>query len=151
MKRLILIVLIFVSATVSSNEQNLTVEMKKMDKLVFESFNQCLDEKYLNKHKNYFSNDVEFYHDNGGVTWDRASMINNTKKYACGKFTRDLFEESFRVYSVKDFGAITEGVHQFCKVGSGSCDGKAKFIMVWKHADGEWKVTRVISYGHFPN
>jgi len=45
------------------------------------------------------------YHDTGGVTWDRDTMISNTKKFACGNHTRTLIAESFKVYPIKYFGA----------------------------------------------
>lgn len=114
MDKLIAISLLFVSMSAFSSEDNLVAEMKDMDSKVFDSFNRCADEQQLKLHESYFADKVEFYHDNGGVTWDRQSMINNTKNYACGKYTRSLVEESFQAYTIKDFGAITEGVHKFC-------------------------------------
>ncbi|WP_254067323.1 nuclear transport factor 2 family protein [Shewanella xiamenensis] len=151
MDKLIAISLLLASMSAFSSEDNLVAEMKDMDSKVFDSFNRCADEQQLKLHESYFADKVEFYHDNGGVTWDRQSMINNTKNYACGKYTRSLVEESFQAYPIKDFGAITEGVHKFCSQETGSCDGKAKFLMVWQHTNGQWQVTRVVSYGHLPN
>jgi len=51
-----------------------------LDAAVFDAFNKCGDPAQLQKHTGYFVPDVEFYHDNGGVTWSRDSMIANTKK-----------------------------------------------------------------------
>ena len=79
-------------------------------------------------------------------------MIANTAKYACGHYTRGLLEGSMRVYPVKDFGAISQGVHRFCQVESGRCEGEADFAIVWHlRDDGQWEITRVLSYGHRPN
>mgnify|MGYP006200481659 CR=1 FL=1 len=92
---------------------------------------------------------VEFYHDTGGVTWTREAMLDNTRQYACGRFTRELVPGSLRVYPIKDFGAIAQGRHRFCQVSSGACEGIADFTMVWRlQADGQWRITRVLSYGH---
>ena len=151
MKKLFILIFLLASANVLSNQESLVEKMKSMDFLVFDSFNKCADENQLKAHEKYFSEDVEFYHDNGGVTWNRETMINNTKKFACGKYTRVLNDETFKAYPIKDFGAITEGSHKFCNADTSICDGKAKFLMVWENSDDRWQVTRVFSYGHLPN
>lgn len=122
-----------------------------LDTAVFDSFNRCADPVQLQANADHFAPDVEFYHDTGGVTWTRDAMIANTAKYACGHYTRELVAGSLRIYPVKDFGAISQGVHRFCKVDTGTCDGEADFTMVWRQHDGHWLVTRVLSYGHRPN
>jgi hypothetical protein len=121
------------------------------DRAVFDAFNRCADPAQLQAHADLFAPDVEFYHDTGGVTWTREAMIENTGKHACGRYTRELVAGSLRVYPVKDFGAISQGVHRFCQVDSGRCEGEADFSMVWRLRDGQWQVTRVLSYGHRPN
>ncbi|MCE9685708.1 nuclear transport factor 2 family protein [Shewanella sp. AS16] len=126
-------------------------QMKSLDTWVFDAFNHCAAQESLDKHASYFAADVEFYHDNGGVTWDRDAMIANTQKYACGHYTRELIPGTFKAHPIKDFGAITEGVHRFCQSDTKSCDGKAEFVMVWRHAHDKWEITRVLSYGHGAN
>ena len=80
----------------------------------------------------------------------REEMLANTARYACGHYTRELVPGSLRVHPVKDFGAISQGTHRFCQVATGSCDGIADFTMVWRLHDGQWRITRVLSYGHRP-
>jgi hypothetical protein len=121
------------------------------DRAVFDSFNHCDDPAQLRAHADHFAPDVEFYHDTGGVTWTRDAMIANTAEFACGHYTRALVPGSLRVYPVKDFGAISQGVHRFCQIDTGTCEGEAEFTMVWRQHDGHWQVTRVLSYGHRPN
>lgn len=121
------------------------------DRAVFDSFNRCADPAQLQSHANHFAPDVEFYHDTGGVTWTRDAMIANTAKHVCGHYTRELVAGSLRVYPLKDFGAISQGVHRFCRVDTGTCEGEADFTIVWRQHDGHWQVTRVLSYGHRPN
>jgi hypothetical protein len=121
-----------------------------LDSGVFDAFNTCADPGQLQKHAAYFAADVEFYHDTGGVTWNRQEMLANTEKYACGNFRRELIAGSLRVYPVKDFGAIAQGAHRFCGFESGSCDGVAEFVMVWRKQGDVWHITRVLSYGHRP-
>ena len=120
-----------------------------LDSAVFDAFNHCGDPAQLRKHAGFFAPDVEFYHDTGGVTWTREAMIANTAKYACGHYTREL--ASLHVSPVKDFGAIARGVHRFCQVDTGRCNGEADFAMIWRRHDGQWQITRVLSYGHRPS
>ncbi|MDN3637653.1 nuclear transport factor 2 family protein [Simiduia curdlanivorans] len=126
-------------------------ELLQLDTAVFESFNHCENSEKLQEHAGYFSADVEFYHDTGGVTWDRETMIANTSQYACGNYTRQLVAASFNVSPIKDFGAITKGEHIFCQTKTKVCEGKAEFVMVWKNTGDKWQITRVLSYGHRDN
>jgi len=126
----------------------LTDEISALDSKVFDAFNHCAEPGRLDEHASYFSPDVEFYHDTGGVTWTRDEMIANTRKYVCGNFTRELVPGTLKVYPVKDFGAISQGVHRFCQLASGQCEGLADFVIVWRQQAGQWQITRVLSYGH---
>ena len=129
-------------------QQSLADEIAALDTRAFDAFNHCGDPGRLDEHAGYFSPEVEFYHDTGGVTWSREQMIANTSKYVCGKFTRQLVPGSLKVYPVKDFGAISQGVHRFCQLESGKCEGMADFVIVWRQQQGRWQITRVLSYGH---
>ena len=122
-----------------------------LDTAVFDAFNHCADPAQLQAHAAHFAPDVEFYHAPGGVPWTRDAMIANTAKYACGHYTRELAAGSLQVVPVKDFGAIAQGVHRFCQVDTGRCEGEADFTMVWRLRDGQWTITRVLSYGHRPS
>lgn len=122
-----------------------------LDAAVFDAFNTCDKPGRLQKHADYFDEGVEFYHDNGGVTWSRKDMLANTEKHVCGHFRRELIPGSLKVFPIKDFGAIAQGSHRFCQFDSGRCDGIADFVIVWRLKDGVWQITRVLSYGHRPN
>ena len=122
-----------------------------LDTAVFDSFNRCSAPDQLQKHASYFAPDVEFYHDTGGVTWTRQAMLANTEKFVCGNFRRELLSGSFRVFPIKDFGAIAQGVHRFCQFKTDECEGLADFVIVWRNQGGKWEITRVLSYGHRPN
>ncbi len=136
------------AAAGGDDDARLRETLHRLDRQVFDAFNRCADGDELAKHAAYFASDVEFYHDNGGVTWSRDAMIGNTRQHACGRYTRQLVEESFRVSPVKDFGAIATGVHRFCQSDTNQCEGEAEFAMVWRNTDGKWEITRVLSYGH---
>lgn len=125
----------------------LTTTISELDRHVFDAYNRC-DLKTFSR---YFTPRVEFYHDKGGVTWDRASVVASTKKWICGKVRRELLTETLKVYPIKDFGAVEEGEHRFCQIATGQCEGIARFLMVWRKKGETWQMTRVISYGHRPN
>ncbi|MGE8287265.1 MAG: nuclear transport factor 2 family protein [Stenotrophomonas sp.] len=127
---------------------DLTTTITALDHAVFDSFNHCSDPAQLRRHASYFDAAVEFYHDTGGVTWTRDAMLANTARHACGHFTRELLPETLEVFPVKDFGAIARGQHRFCDSASGKCEGLADFTIVWRLRDGQWQITRVLSYGH---
>ena len=122
----------------------LTRTITDLDAKVFDAYNRC----DLDQFASYFTPTVEFYHDQGGATFDRATVIANTKKFICGKIHRELLPATFKVYQIKDYGAIEEGEHVFCQIESGKCEDVAKFTMVWENDHGDWKLTRVLSYEH---
>ncbi|MFT4252677.1 MAG: nuclear transport factor 2 family protein [Caulobacter sp.] len=124
-------------------EPSLTEAITAQDRKLFDAYNACA----LDAFEAAFAPDVEFYHDEGGVTWERQSVIDSTRKYICGKVRRELIPGTLRVYPIKDFGAIEEGEHRFCQKDQG-CAGIAKFVIVWKREGDGWIVTRVLSYGH---
>ena len=134
----------FALAEETQDDSALTQTIAALDAKVFDAYNRCDLEAF----GSYFSPKVEFYHDKGGVTFDRETVVANTKKYICNKVRRELLSATLKVYPIKDFGAIEEGEHRFCNVVSGECEGSAKFLMIWQNKNGKWRMTRVISYGH---
>jgi len=142
---------IFLSALLNSahaqpapDDAALTEVIAGLDTKVFDAYNECSLEVF----GSYFVRDVEFYHDQGGATFDRETVIANTKKYICGKVRRKLIPSSLHIYPIKDFGAIEEGEHQFCDIATGKCEGAAKFLIIWKSLGKTWQITRVMSFGH---
>lgn len=150
MKQLIALLIVLTSFNTLANP-TLELEMRLLDKALFESFNKCAEQSELEKHAAFFAEDIEFYHDNGGVTWDRASMLENTQKHVCGNFYRKLIPESFKAFPIKSFGAMTQGTHVFCSFDTNVCEGKADFTMVWQFVDDKKIITRALSYGHRNN
>ena len=117
-----------------------------LDAALFDSYNRCELEKFAS----FFAEDVEFYHDQGGVTLGRAALTDSVKKNICGKVTRELVPSSLQIYYMKGYGAVEIGVHRFHHPGHEDTEavGEAKFIHLWQYKDGAWKITRVISYDH---
>jgi ketosteroid isomerase-like protein len=119
------------------------------DKRMFDAYNSC-DLKTL---ADMVSDDLEFYHDQTGLSRGRAAFIDAIKTNICGKVHRELVPGTLEVYPLKTFGAVEIGDHVFCPAATPStCNpttsGMAKFTMLWQQTDAGWKVTRVISYDH---
>ena len=118
-----------------------------LDTAMFDAFNKCTDPAQLDKHATYFVKELEFYHDNGGASWTRDAYMKGVHDNVCGKFHRELDLASFRVWPIKDFGAISQGTHRFCHSAT-TCEGVGQFTMIWREKDGQWQVTRAMSYDH---
>jgi hypothetical protein len=102
------------------------------------AYNRCDLEKFAS----FFVDNVEFYHDQGGVTLGRTALTESVKKNICGRVSRELVRGTLQVYYMKGYGAVEMGVHRFHHPGEG------KFIHLWQYKEGAWKITRVISYDH---
>lgn len=141
-----------VEATASTERtpEQLTQVVDALDAAVFDAFNTCADPAQLAKHAAYFDEAVEFYHDNGGVTWTRDEMIGRTRANVCGHYRRERVPGTLAVFPIKGFGAIAQGTHRFCALSEKECAGEADFVMIWRERDGQWQVTRVLSYAHRP-
>jgi hypothetical protein len=141
-----------VEATASTERtpEQLTQVVDALDTAVFDAFNTCADPAQLAKHAAYFDEAVEFYHDNGGVTWTRDEMIERTRANVCGNYRRERVPGTLAVFPIKGFGAIAQGTHRFCALSEKDCAGEADFVMIWRERDGQWQVTRVLSYAHRP-
>ena len=129
--------------------EDLARTLAAQDAALFDSFNRCDLEKFAT----FFVEDVEFYHDKGGVTLSRKSLVESVKNNICGKVRREVVSESLEAYPIAGFGAVQLGSHRFyelsAKPGSGPV-GEARFVHLWQYKDGAWKITRVISYDHGP-
>ena len=127
---------------------DLYADIAHMDSVMFNAFNA----HDLEKLKSVFSEDLEFYHDKGGLTGYTQTIENFQKLFENNKTTglrRDLVKGSLEVYPIKDYGAIESCLHRFCHLENGKNDcGTFKNVMVWQLKNGQWKVTRVISYDH---
>ena len=131
------------AALLVANEP-LTSEIRALDTKVFDAYNRCDMDTFAAA----FDPNVAFYHDTGGATFDRDTVVANTRKYICRKVRRELIPTTFHVYPVKDYGAIEEGEHRFCELATGRCEGIANLVIVWRKRGDVWQITNVLSYGH---
>ena len=143
------VALIFaVSCANAQSSDALHRTVSDLDAEFFSTFNNCDAPGQLQKHAEFLDPNVEFYHDNGGVSWTRKEYIDKTRDNVCGKFRRKLTPGSLAIYPIKGFGAIEEGEQVFCDMKSEKCFGGAKFLLVWQQTANGWQVTRAFSYGH---
>ena len=122
--------------------------IETLDGQLFDAYNRC----DLEKLGSFFTEDLEFYHDQTGLSRGRQAMVDAVKQNICGKVRRDLVAGTLEVYPLKGYGAVEIGVHRFCDPKKndkcGEASGVAKFVMLWQNTDGNWKITRVISFDH---
>jgi len=128
------------------SQEELDKVVASLDGALFDSYNHCDLEKFAS----FFVDDVEFYHDQGGVTLGKEKLTESIKNNICGKVTRELVPGSLQVHHMKGYGAVEMGVHRFHHPGHDDTEpvGEAKFIHLWQYKNGAWKITRVISYDH---
>lgn len=107
------------------------------------------------------TDDLEFYHDKGGLTYrsgdemaaDYRKKCEERKKAGAWRSRRELVPSSLHVDPVPGHGAIETGEHLFYeRQGDGpeKLTGRAKFAHVWRLEGGTWKISRVLSYAHGP-
>lgn len=127
------------------DDQALYDTIVKLDSTFFAAYNNCSTE--LEKYGSFYSDDIEFYHDQAGLSTSKKDIIEGTRKNICGKVTRELVKGSIEVYPIKGFGAVEFGLHKFHnnQEPSGSEGKVGRFVIVWEHTDSGWKIKRVIS------
>ena len=99
-----------------------------------------------------FSEDLEFYHDKGGLADHAGTRKGFEQLFAANTTTglrRDIVPGSLEVYPIGDYGAVETCLHRFCHRENGKDDcGTFKNVMIWEKTEDGWQVTRVISYDH---
>lgn len=127
------------------NQDELNKAITALDAALFDAYNKC----DLAKFGSLIDENVEFYHDQGGITLGRAALVDSVKKNICGTTTRELVASSLEIHYMKGIGALEMGTHLFHHPGHPEIgDGEGKFVHLWQYKDGAWKVTRVFSYDH---
>ena len=128
------------------SQAELDKALTALDAALFDAYNKCDLEKF----GALMDENVEFYHDQGGVTLGRAALIESVKSNICGKVTRELVPGTLQVFYMKGYGAIEMGVHRFHHPGHEDTEGvgEGRFVHLWQYKDGAWRITRVLSYDH---
>lgn len=157
MKNLILLAFAFTICTsvfaqsqnerkVASTPSGLFNKIAHLDSALFAAYNS----KNLDLMKTYFTPDLEWYQDNGGLI-GFEKVFSNFQSIFNREYDlkRNLLNESLEVHPIEGYGAIEIGKHQFKHIENGKQEiGTFKFLMIWKNDNGSWKIARVISYDH---
>lgn len=123
-------------------DKELFDEIVKMDRKFFNAYNNC----DLETQASIYSDNIEFFHDKGGLMTSKEQILEGTKNNICGKVTRELIEGSVEVYPINDYGAVQIGYHKFFNNQEPDAASiPSKFIAMWQNDNGNWKMTKVIS------
>jgi hypothetical protein len=111
-----------------------------------------LNNRDIGPMKEGFSPRLEFYHDRSGVTGYAENIAIFEKNFqAPNRIRREAMPETVEVFPAGPNHAMHIGQHRFCNKPSAqeaeSC-GVYGFSMVWERDAGQWKLLRVLSYGH---
>ena len=121
-----------------SSDTELKDTISFLDAKFWQSYNACnVDGMAM-----YLSDDVEFYHDKGGLLSGKEALIHSLKFQLCGnteiKLIRKEVPGSVEVFPLakegKYYGAIISGSHVFYlkKENEGAkLDGRARFNQLW--------------------
>lgn len=132
--------------------------IKRQDSLFWQAYNSC-DTTAM---AGFFSTDVEFYHDKGGLTAGLPALKASFSSGMCSanrnfSLRREEVTGSVKVFTLRKakevYGAIISGEHVFYIAEKGKkefLDGHAQFAHVWRRLNGIWQMTRVLSYDHGP-
>src|ERR1700733_6282825 len=114
----------------------------QMDSVYFDAYNSC----DMDKQAAIYADSIEFYHDGSGLQTSKKALLAAIKENICGKVTRALVKGSIEVYQIPNFGAIEIGLHRFINhAENNSVSRPDKFIVIWRHRNDQWQITRVIS------
>ncbi len=152
---LLLSCLIIHNVSAQTTPDSLTAVILHLDSSFWNAYNNC----DTNAFKNYFTEDVEFYHDKGGITSGASALIRSLSKNLCSNVNYHLRREAVpgtvKVFPMQNnnvlYGAIITGEHQFYITQNARpefLDGDANFTHLWLLKDGVWKMARILSYNH---
>lgn len=130
--------------------------IKEMDSILFENgFNKCL----ISDIEPFISEDLEFYHDQGGITSSKEEFLMTIRQNICSnqeqKPIRKLMGNSLEIFPLNAngvlYGAIQNGIHEFFIKETNKepyLTSTAKFSHLWIKDSDTWKLKRVLSYNH---
>lgn len=117
-------------------------QIEKMDSIYFKAYNSC----DLKTQADIYSEDLEFFHDKGGLSTSKKDLLISLEKNICNKVIRTLIKGSIEVYPIHNYGAVQIGYHKFFnKLEPKAKSTPSKFIIIWKNIKNNWKITKVIS------
>lgn len=143
MNKLIIFLSLLLFANIGySQTDDLYHTIVKLDSAFFHAYNNC----DLVTQARFYSDSIEFFHDKSGLDTSKENILAATKKYICGKVTRELVKSSVEVSPLPGYGAVELGSHMFHNNQEKNHTPKAsKFVIIWRNNNGNWSITKVIS------
>ena len=125
-----------------STDSDLYRTVLALDESYFSAYNSC----DMETQAKLLSDDLEFYHDQGGLSTSKAYILESIEANICGKVTRELVAGSVEVHKINGFGAVEIGLHKFYNNQEPDAESKpSRFITLWKQENGIWKMHRIVS------
>lgn len=113
-----------------------------LDSSFFHAYNTC----GMATMADMFDEDIEFYHDRGGLSTSKKDLLQALQNNICNKVTRILIPGTIEVYEIPGYGAIEMGWHKFFNNQEPNAPQHAsKFVQIWKNTNGKWTLARVVS------
>ncbi len=151
------VLLIPFGASAQVSNDNWEASVRQFDSDYWQAFNTCNVQKMTMMN----SDDLEFYHDLGGIMRGRPAFAEATSKNICGRpdwrLRRAEVPGTVKLYPLKSngkvYGAVISGEHYFHHQSKGQAEtleGRARFTHTLLLKDGQWQVARVLSYDHGP-
>lgn len=153
---IICLAILFCCHAYSQNpEQQVIKTLTENDSLFWQGYNSC----NMDLMDRFLADDLEFYHDQGGIILGPEGMKKSMQQNICKdpnhKVRRELVPGTLEVFLLRDgqtiYGAILSGEHYFYNSYGGqkeTKDGIARFTNLWLLKDGNWKMNRILSFDH---
>jgi ketosteroid isomerase-like protein len=126
----------------SAQSKSLYQTISELDSIFFTAYNTC----DLKKQAEFYSDSIEFYHDQGGLITSKQIILQATEKNICGKVTRELVKGSIEVSPIPNYGAVEIGMHMFHNnQEKGQVPHASRFVVIWRNRGDRWTIERVIS------
>jgi len=149
------LLLLFCSVASSGQASSIERTIRESDSLFWIAYNQC-DIEGMHA---YIAEDVEFYHDKGGIQKGWKILAQTTRNNLCSRtgwrLRREETKGTTKMFPMesdgKIYGAILSGEHQFFVTEDGKpeyASGSAKFTHLWLVENENWKMSRILSYDH---
>ncbi|WP_276485878.1 DUF3471 domain-containing protein [Paraflavitalea pollutisoli] len=138
-----------------SNVDELKAIILQGDSLFWAGYNTC-DTSLTGR---FIADNLEFFHDKGGLTKGKAALQLSLKKNLCSNpdwhLRRVAVPGTVQFFPLANngelYGAILQGEHYFYVTEKGKPefrDGRAHFNHLWLKENGRWVMVRILSYNH---
>ena len=132
----------FDTAEKHAKDATLLETITQLDSAFFTAYNNC----DLTTQEALIAEDIEFYHDQGGLSTSKTEIMSAIEKNICGKVRRELVKGSIEVSEIPGYGAVEIGLHKFYNNQEPNAVSKpSRFVTLWKKNGETWQMTRIIS------